>query len=142
MFSTVDEFTPYVYVAAFMMLFGAGIGFFSSPNMSSVMGCVPPQRRGVGSALRATFFNVGFAVSLNLAIVIISLIVPYALVTQIVSATEIGVISQADKALFLSGLKTTYIWMAFLNALAIIPSISRGRGTHGRKEKIHELDVA
>lgn len=142
LFSTVDESTHYSYVAAFMMLFGAGIGFFSSPNMSSVMGCVPAKRRGVGSALRATFFNVGFAVSLNLAIVIISLVVPYALVTQIVSASEIGIISQADKALFLSGLKTTYIWMAFLNALAIIPSISRGKGAHKQREKIQELDIA
>jgi EmrB/QacA subfamily drug resistance transporter len=142
LFSTVDQLTPYSNIAIFMMLFGAGIGFFSSPNMSSVMGCVPAQRRGVGAALRATFFNVGFAVSLNLAIVIISLIVPYALVTQIMSASEEAIISQSDKMLFLSGLKATYIWLAILNALALIPSTFRGKGAAGHKEKVQELDIA
>jgi MFS family permease len=142
LFSTVDQLTPYVNIAIFMMLFGAGIGLFSSPNMSSVMSAVPAPRRGVGSALRATFFNVGFAVSLNLAVVMISLIVPYALVTQIVSSVDIGVITQADKTLFLSGLKMTYLWLAALNALAIIPSVFRGKGSTDHKEKVQELDTA
>jgi EmrB/QacA subfamily drug resistance transporter len=141
LFSTVGELTPYSKIAAFMMLYGAGIGFFSSPNMSSIMSAVPARRRGVGSALRATFFNVGFAVSLNLAIVIISLVVPYALVTQIVSTSEAATISQADKMLFLSGLKATYIWLAALNTLAIIPSVFRGKGAASRKEKVRELDT-
>jgi EmrB/QacA subfamily drug resistance transporter len=142
LFSTVDELTPYSNIAIFMMLFGAGIGFFSSPNMSSVMGSVPAQRRGVGSALRATFFNVGFAVSLNLAIVIISLIVPYALVTQIMSASEEAIITPAQKMQFLSGLKVTYVWLAILNAVAIVPSIFRGKGAAGHEEKVQELDIA
>jgi EmrB/QacA subfamily drug resistance transporter len=141
--STLDEVTPYSFVAVCMILFGAGIGFFSSPNMSSVMSAVPPKRRGIGSALRATFFNVGFAVSLNLAILIISLVVPYALVTAIVSSSEAAVISQADKMLFLSGIKATYIWLAILNAIAIIPSIFRGKSTQKRsaEETVRELDL-
>lgn len=104
-------------------------GLFASPNMSSVMSCVPPQRRGIGSALTATFFNVGFATSLNLALLIISLAVPYALVTQIISSTGPSSITQPDKMLFLNGLRTTYLWLAGLNATAIIPSMLRGKGT-------------
>lgn len=141
LFSTVDQLTPYSQLAIYMMLFGAGIGFFSSPNMSSVMSSVPAHRRGVGSALRATFFNVGFAVSLNLAIVMISVVVPYALVTQIMSATEIGVILPADKVLFLSGLKVTYLWLAVLNTLAVVPSIFRGRSTTQGSSKIRTVEV-
>ena len=130
-----------------MILFGAGIGFFSSPNMSSVMSAVPAHRRGIGSALRATFFNVGFAVSLNLAILIISFVVPYALVTQIVSGSETSVINQTtNRLLFLSGLKTTYIWLAVLNTLAIIPSIFRGKSTttirSSSEDKPKELDLS
>jgi MFS family permease len=127
LFSTVDAFTPYSTVAFYMLLFGAGIGIFSSPNMSSIMSSVPAERRGIGSALRATFFNVGFVISLNLAVLIISFAVPYALITQIVSIGSVAV-SNADKILFLQGLKTTYLWLAILNAIAVIPSVFRGKG--------------
>ncbi len=135
--STLDAVTPYMTVAVYMMIFGAGIGVFASPNMSSIMNSVPPQRRGIGSALRATFFNVGFAVSLNLAILIISLIVPYALVTEIIASGS-GLTTQADKLLFMDGLKTTYLWLAVLNIVAVVPSVLRGRSKG--KQKI-EPDV-
>jgi EmrB/QacA subfamily drug resistance transporter len=126
LFSTVDTFTPYSTVMLYMMLFGAGIGIFSSPNMSSIMGSVPADRRGIGSALRSTFFNVGFATSLNLAVLIISFIVPYALVTQILSVGS-AIATSAEKMLFLQGLKTAYLWLAILNAVAVIPSALRGK---------------
>jgi EmrB/QacA subfamily drug resistance transporter len=126
LFSTVNATTPYLTTTAYMILFGAAIGIFSSPNMSSVMSAVPAERRGISSALRSTFFNVGFAVSLNLAILVISFTVPYTLVTQIAAGytTTLNV----GKEMFLQGLKTTYLWLAVLNATAIIPSVLRGKG--------------
>jgi EmrB/QacA subfamily drug resistance transporter len=126
LFSTVDALTPYSTVVLYMLLFGVGIGIFSSPNMSSIMSSVPAERRGIGSALRSTFFNVGFATSLNLAVLIISFTVPYALVSQIVALGS-SIPSSADKMLFLQGLKTTYLWLAILNAVAVIPSALRGK---------------
>ncbi len=125
LFSTVGAATPYLAVAGYMVLFGAAMGMFSSPNMSSVMSCLPAERRGIGSALRATFFNVGFAVSLNLAILIISFTVPYALVTQIAAGYTSTLVG--GRELFLQGLQTTYLWLAALNAIALIPSILRGK---------------
>jgi EmrB/QacA subfamily drug resistance transporter len=127
LFSTVDALTPYSTVVFYMLLFGAGIGIFSSPNMSSIMSSVPAERRGIGSALRATFFTVGFVISLNLAVLIISFAVPYTLITQIVSIGSVTV-SNADKIMFLQGLKTAYLWLAILNAIAVIPSVFRGKG--------------
>jgi EmrB/QacA subfamily drug resistance transporter len=126
LFSTVEATTPYLTVAAYMGLFGAAIGIFSSPNMSSIMSAVPAERRGIGSALRSTFFNVGFAVSLNLAILLISFTVPYALITQI--ATGYVTTLNASGG-FLQGLKVTYLWLAGLNIVAVIPSVLRGKGT-------------
>jgi EmrB/QacA subfamily drug resistance transporter len=133
LFSTVEAFTPYSTVILYMLLFGAGIGLFSSPNMSSIMGSVPAERRGVASALRSTFFNVGFATSLNLAMLIISFTVPYTLVTQIVS-TGSAITTNAEKMLFLQGLKMTYLWLAILNAVAVIPSVLRGKSPGHRKQ--------
>ncbi|MBT0159978.1 MFS transporter [Candidatus Bathyarchaeota archaeon A05DMB-2] len=127
LFSTVDAATPYSLMVLYMVLFGAAIGIFSSPNMSSIMSSVPAERRGIASAFRVTVFNVGFAASLNLAVLIISLTVPYTLVTQITA----GYVTSftADKVLFVRGLKTTYLWLAALNATAIFPSVLRGKNT-------------
>jgi EmrB/QacA subfamily drug resistance transporter len=132
LFSTMDALTPYSILVCYMMLFGAGIGIFGSPNMSSIMGSVPPKRRGIGSALRATFFNVGFATSLNLAILIMSLVVPYALITFVISPGT-TVVTKSEQMMFLNGMKTAYLWLAVLNAIAVIPSILRGRGLKGRE---------
>ncbi len=51
--------TPIVQIEIILVVLGLGVGLFSSPNISSVMGSVPPQRRGVASAVRATVFNTG-----------------------------------------------------------------------------------
>jgi EmrB/QacA subfamily drug resistance transporter len=139
--STVDASTSYLAVSVYMAMFGAAIGLFSSPNMSSVMCSVPANRRGIGSAVRSTFLNAGMAFSLNLAILIISFTVPYAVVTQIASGTATSL--NADTALFNQGLQSAYLWLAGLNALAIIPSVLRGRGTKRKSaEKVSELDAA
>ncbi len=82
LFSTTDAATPYSHLVVYMVLFGAGLGFFASPNISSIMGSVPPERRGIASGFRATFFNVGYTISLNLAILITTFTLPYMLVTH------------------------------------------------------------
>jgi MFS family permease len=132
LFSTTDASTPYPLLVVYMMLLGSGLGFFASPNISSIMGSVPPVRRGIASGFRATFFNVGYTISLNLAILITTFTVPYALVTQIISSGGSG-ISAAERTLFAQGLKTTYLWLAGLNTLAILPSMLRGRRANAQK---------
>jgi len=134
LFSTTDAFTPYSHLVVYMMLFGAGLGFFASPNISSIMGSVPASRRGIASGFRATFFNIGYTVSLNLAILITTFTVPYAIVTQIISAPDLSSIPGADRLLFAQGIRTTYLWLAGLNTLAILPSLLRGRRANHRAE--------
>jgi MFS family permease len=136
--------TSYPIVTLFMVLFGVSMGMFSSPNMSSVMNAVPSNRRGIGSAVRSTFLNVGMAISLNLAILIISFTVPYAIVTQIASgyATSLSTL-EANRELFMRGLQSTYLWLSVLNALAIIPSMLCVKSANTKKtacsEKIDSL---
>lgn len=127
LFSTTDALTPYPLLVVDMMLLGAGLGLFASPNISSIMGSVPPERRGIASSFRATFFNVGYTISLNLAILIMTFTVPYGIVTRIISGSTVG-ISPADRLLFEQGIKTTYLWLAAINTVAILPSFLRGRG--------------
>src|SRR3989454_10357773 len=132
--STTDESTPPSHPVAYMLVLRPGLGVFASPNISSVMGSVPPERRGIASGFRATFFNVGYTISLNLAILITTFTVPYVLVTQIIASGNTASISDADRMLFAQGIKTTYLWLAGINTLAILPSLLRGRRSN-RQER-------
>jgi hypothetical protein len=58
--------------------------------------------------------------------VILTLTIPYSLVTKIIASPNI-VIPQSQKALFAEGLKNTYRWLAVLNTIAIFPSALRGK---------------
>ena len=44
-----------------MAMIGAGLGLFTSPNSSAVMGSVPPDQLGLASGLQATMRNLGIA---------------------------------------------------------------------------------
>jgi MFS family permease len=51
--------------AALIVLNGIGVGMFSAPNASSIMGSVPASQRGVASGMRSTFQNSGTALSIG-----------------------------------------------------------------------------
>jgi MFS family permease len=125
LFSTTTADTPYTLIFVYLAMFGAGVGLFSSPNMSSLMGCVPPARRGIASAVRAVFFQTGSVISINLAILIMTLTVPYSIVSGVIA--EHAHMTSAETALFAGGINHAYLWMAAINALAIVPSLLRGK---------------
>jgi EmrB/QacA subfamily drug resistance transporter len=125
LFSTTNESTSYQLIILYLMMFGAGVGLFSSPNMSSLMGCVPTGRRGVASAVRAIFFQTGSVISINLAILVMTFTVPYSIVSGVIS-THMAM-SASETTLFSGGISHAYLWMAAINACAIIPSLLRGK---------------
>ncbi|MFI5421872.1 MAG: MFS transporter, partial [Nitrososphaerales archaeon] len=122
LFSTNGINTPYYYSVLYMVFFGLGVGLFASPNMSAVMLAAPLNRRGIASALRNTCWNVGYTISLNLAILLMSLTLPYQAVSSLISS-NIATISVANRTLFIESLKTTYLWLGVINSIAIIPSL-------------------
>jgi EmrB/QacA subfamily drug resistance transporter len=126
LFSTITIVTPIALVFVYMIIVGAGMGLFVSPNMSSLMSSVPINRRGIASAFRATLFQVGFVISLNAAVLIMTFVIPYQTITEVISAINPIAISEADRLLFLQGLSHAYFWLAIINLVAIVPSVLRG----------------
>jgi len=126
LFSTVTIGTPISYVFVYMMVLGVGMGLFVSPNISSIMSSVPEKRRGIASAFRATFFQVGFVISINVAVLIMTFVVPYQTITQVVSSVNPILLSRSDKLLFIAGLSSAHFWLAIVNLAAIPPSVLRG----------------
>jgi len=141
LFSTVTIVTPILTVIFEMILVGAGMGLFVSPNISSVMSSVPEKRRGIASAFRATFFQVGYVISLNAAVLIMTVVIPYQTITQVISAVNPITISFSDKLLFIKGLSTAYFWLAIVNVAAIPPSVLRGSSKYKPKVSIFEHKI-
>lgn len=123
LFSTTGEDTSYLLLSVYMILLGVGTGLFLAPNLRTIMASVPMGRRGVGSALFALFLNIGLTVSLNFAILVMSLTAPYDLITSIISTVNPAAIPAADKLLFIQSLRNAYIAFGIINALAIVASL-------------------
>jgi len=60
---------------AYLALMGAGMGFFSAPNTSQIMGSVPAEQRGAAAGVRSMVLNAGMTASqaIFFTIVIVSL---------------------------------------------------------------------
>ncbi len=121
--STTDASTPYSLLALYMAFMGVATGLFLAPNLRSVMGALPMQRRGVGSALVGLFLNIGLSVSLNFAILIMSFTAPYSLITRIITQVGATSVTSSEQMLFMASIKSAYFAIAIVNALAILPSI-------------------
>jgi EmrB/QacA subfamily drug resistance transporter len=59
--------TPIWLVAAGLGLAGLGVGFFTSPNNSALMGAAPENRQGIAAGVLATARNVGMVLGIGFA---------------------------------------------------------------------------
>jgi len=132
LFAGASPNSAYSYTGVLLLLAGAGMGLFSSPNVSSIMGSVPPIRRGVASALRGTFYNVGYTLSFNVAILLMELKIPYSLITNIISSMNSVNVTLVERVSFSNSLHIVYLILAIVNGLAVIPSIIGGRTNTSR----------
>lgn len=113
-----------VFVIASMALAGAGVGLFSSPNLSSVMGSVPPERRGIANAVRSTVWNSSLAASIPLAMALMTLMMPYDKLASIVNASILT--DQHEAIGLLSAMSYAFYALALINVLGVVASVSRG----------------
>ncbi len=63
----------YVWFALLIFLFAVGSGMFFSPNQSGVMNSLPPDQRGAGSGMLATFQNSASVLSIGVFFTIITI---------------------------------------------------------------------
>lgn len=117
--------TPLWIAELLLVVIGLGIGLFSSPNISSVMGSVPPQRRGVASAIRATVFNTGNVVSIGLVAYIITTAIPYQIVSGIITGGY-TTLTASESAGFVTGMSRAFIVAAIITLAGMFASSLRG----------------
>jgi MFS family permease len=56
----------YGLFAAWLVVLGIGQGMFAAPNTAAIMNSLPPEHRGAGSGMRATFQNAATMLSIGL----------------------------------------------------------------------------
>jgi EmrB/QacA subfamily drug resistance transporter len=118
--------TPLEQIEIVLVVLGIGFGLFSSPNISSVMGSVPAERRGVASGIRSTVFNSGSVVSIGLVAYIITTVMPYQVVSGIVSGGY-TTLTLSESLEFVTGIGRAFIVTTIITLIGMFVSSLRGR---------------
>jgi EmrB/QacA subfamily drug resistance transporter len=107
-----------VYIFGLLMLMGVGFGFFSSPNMNTIMGSVKPFQLGLASGTAATMRNMGQMVSMT--------------VTTLLFSVYFGKIpiSDVDNPMFVSVMRIAFVFFAIMSMAGIYFSFFRGNLNH------------
>ncbi len=69
---TIEPTSDWFSITWRLVLIGVGVGFFTSPNNSAIMGSAPNNRQGVAGAILAAARNIGFVLGTAIAVAIYS----------------------------------------------------------------------
>jgi MFS family permease len=106
------DFT-YWQFAGILLLNGIGMGLFASPNRAGIMNSLPPDRRGVGAGMSATFQNSAMVLSIGIFFSLIILGLSSSLSTHLFAGLTAQGVPAAD-ASSLAHLPPTAIMFAAL----------------------------
>jgi EmrB/QacA subfamily drug resistance transporter len=123
--STIGPDASFLQLAPALVLVGAGMGLFASPNRATMMTAAPPNRRGVASGIGTTFINTGTTVSLALTLIIMSSVLPRSAIQAIFLGTAHRGMVFSAAAGFLDSIHLIFIISAVLCLAALLPWIRR-----------------
>jgi MFS family permease len=103
----------YWQFAGVLLLNGIGMGLFASPNRAGIMNSLPPERRGVGAGMSATFQNSAMVLSIGIFFSLIILGLSASLPSSLLHGLTAQGVPAAD-ATRLSQLPPTSIMFAAL----------------------------
>ncbi len=108
-----------------LILVGAGMGLFASPNRAQMMTAVPPARRGVASGIGATLLNTGVTLSLGITLIVMASALPRAAITAIFLGTVHPGETFPAAAGFLNSIHLIFLVSTALLIAALIPWLWR-----------------
>jgi MFS family permease len=123
-FSTLNERSSYGAVLISLVLFGFGTALFAPPNVSSVMGSVPAEKRGIANGIRMTISQTASVLSVPFSLLLMTLVMPYARLSKIVGSSQL--VNSNELPIFMKAINHACFILGIIVLLAIIPSILRG----------------
>jgi len=128
--SGLRETTGFLGMALRLALVGLGMGLFTSPNNSSIMGAVQPSKLGLTSGLIATVRNVGMMLGVAVSA---SLFQNRLSQAQSLFQARFGPLTPALQArAFIRSLHSTFLVGAGIGAVAVVISSVRAAEGPGR----------
>jgi MFS family permease len=121
--------TSFYEIVIPLLMIGAGMGIFASPNRASIMTSVPPSRRGVSAGISTTFVMMGNSFSIGLVFLIMTNIIPLHAAEQLfsgsfqTSSSSSAVITTSIVTKFLSSIHFAFFISAVIMLISIVPSI-------------------
>ncbi len=112
-FSMLCETTPIAVILALLVLLGVGLGLFSSPNTTAIMGCVEKQFFGSASAMVAMMRSLGMMLSMGAVLVVFAVIMGSTTVTPAIFPE------------FLTSVRLIFLAFAVLSGFGVILSLRR-----------------
>jgi MFS family permease len=122
--TTIGETTSTTELVAFLVVLGVGMGMFSSPNTSAIMGCVAKGHLGVASGTLATMRTVGQSLSLAIMIALVAVVASPGVISELFlgAGTASSFVSQE----FIDGMSLAFMVSAIIAFVGAITSLARG----------------
>ena len=124
--ATIGPNDSFLALAPALVLVGAGMGLFASPNRAAMMTAVQPERRGIASAIGSTLLNTGSTISLGITLVVMSSVLSLSAIQAIFLGNASAANPFTEGAGFLTSIHLIFLISALLCVAALVPSVLRG----------------
>jgi MFS family permease len=122
LFAFVNRATSIFLILGIVSLLGVGRGLFGSPNATSIMSSVSPERYGIANGVRITVNSTANVISIPLVTALMTLVLPYERAVQIISGVPFA--NEAETLGFIQALSFSLIILAVSTLLAVVPDLA------------------
>jgi EmrB/QacA subfamily drug resistance transporter len=122
--STLNLNSSPMVVITYLLIVGCGMGLFSAPNTSAVMGSVGKKYLGVASGMIATMRTTGMSLSLAVTGAVIATVASSQVVTNLFAGANPSEVA-IESAAYVNGMSLAFIVCAGIAAIGAIFSLLR-----------------
>ena len=124
MLAGIGETTSFYESIMPLVLVGAGMGIFASPNRATIMSSVPSHRRGVAAGISTTLVMTGSAFSIGLVFLVFTQVMPLDAAQSIFTGSFDALnITGMDVDKFMISVHIIFFVSAIIMVISVIPSI-------------------
>jgi EmrB/QacA subfamily drug resistance transporter len=124
MLAGIGETTSFYESIMPLVLVGAGMGIFASPNRATIMSSVPSHRRGVAAGISTTLVMTGSAFSIGLVFLVFTQVMPLDAAQSIFTGSFDALnITGMEVDKFMISVHIIFFVSAIIMAISVIPSI-------------------
>jgi MFS family permease len=107
---------------------------FFPPNINSIMGAVPTERRGIAAGVNIMMFNLGSIISIGLALAILSSSISQEAIQALFVGIQVGSKGIAISE-FISGLRIAFMISFAFSLVASLISYFRGKKSDWKSDQ-------